>query len=93
MKPLFRLPGYHYCGYGTRPGRRRPVNRLDGVCMRHDVAYKIATEALDIRRADERLRDDADDLTGWAARLVGWTMRAKMVAEDAGLLRRDTFWK
>ena len=93
MKTLFRLPGYHYCGYGTGPGRGSPVNRLDRVCMRHDVAYRMATEALEIRRADERLRDDADALPGFAARLVGWTMRAKMAAENAGLLSRHTFWK
>lgn len=34
------LPGYNYCGPGTKPGDPEPINDLDTCCRGHDNCYK-----------------------------------------------------
>lgn len=45
----FHLPGYNFCGPGTKLSKRldsndnpvtKPVNAIDKACMRHDIGYR-----------------------------------------------------
>src|SRR5436190_14512043 len=41
----FTLPGYNYCGPGTKTTTAEPVNVLDGYCMDHDQFYEMHADA------------------------------------------------
>src|SRR5919201_1763918 len=71
------LPGYQFCGPGTRLQERLPrgdqgINELDRACLEHDVAYE--NPDLDTRHAADRI------LRGKA-----W---ARVKSKDAGLSER-----
>lgn len=58
------LPGYSYCGPGTRLKERLargdpPKNKLDGFCRDHDIAYANSKELRDRHRADHILEHRA----------------------------------
>ncbi|XP_044766921.1 uncharacterized protein LOC123322902 [Coccinella septempunctata] len=58
------LPGYHYCGPGTRLSERLArndpgINKLDEACKEHDIAYSKHTELSDRHIADKILEDKA----------------------------------
>lgn len=51
------LPGYNYCGPGTRLKSRlyrkdRPINCLDEYCKQHDIAYDTSPSLSDRHKAD-----------------------------------------
>lgn len=46
-------PGYNYCGPGTRNFSKRPRNRLDAACRRHDKGYKSNYDYILWNDADE----------------------------------------
>lgn len=51
------LPGYNYCGPGTRLRERlsrgdKGINPLDEACMRHDIAYSRYSRLEDRHKAD-----------------------------------------
>lgn len=91
------LPGYQYCGPGTRLRRRlakgqRGINRLDQACLQHDLAYaRHPPDSLEHRHAADRLlrvtalRLAQDSSVGWlerlAARFVALLMRVKLSRE------------
>jgi hypothetical protein len=77
------LPGYQFCGPGTRLRRRlvkgqRGINRLDQACLQHDLAYARhpLPDSLEQRHAaDRQLRVTAlqlacDTSVGWLERLA-----------------------
>lgn len=54
------LPGYNYCGPGTRLRERllrgdKGINQLDDACMRHDIAYSKHSSLEDRHKADLEL--------------------------------------
>lgn len=54
------LPGYSYCGPGTRLRERllrgdRGINQLDNACMQHDIAYDNSNNLEDRHKADLEL--------------------------------------
>lgn len=54
------LPGYNYCGPGTRLRERllrgdQGVNELDNACMRHDIAYDNSNNLEERHKADLEL--------------------------------------
>jgi hypothetical protein len=55
------IPGYNYCGPGTKLDKRlgrgdKPVNRVDEVCMFHDIDYQTAgTDSAKIKAADQKM--------------------------------------
>lgn len=54
------LPGYNYCGPGTRLKERllrgdKGINQLDEACMRHDIAYDNYDNLEDRHKADLEL--------------------------------------
>jgi hypothetical protein len=46
------LPGYNYCGPGTRELKAKPISLLDELCKEHDEAYINAKNIYDIKVAD-----------------------------------------
>lgn len=48
----WHLPRHHYHGPGTRDFTQHPLDDDDVIAQEHDLAYKFATRASDIRRAD-----------------------------------------
>lgn len=68
------IPGYSYCGPGTRldirldennipkPGEE-PINRVDAACYKHDLAYKEAEDSLEKKHiADVHLIHQLNDI-------------------------------
>src|SRR5436190_12290082 len=58
------LPGYNYCGPGTRLAKRlargdKGINPLDEACKIHDIAYSKFSDSSNRRRADKELADKA----------------------------------
>lgn len=86
------LPGYQYCGPGTRLQERlrrgdKGINRLDNACMQHDIAYANYSNLQDRHKADLKLKNMAkqrlkskDVSTGEkvASWLVNKIMKAKL---------------
>lgn len=63
------LPGYQYCGPGTRLGIRlddngyprageQPLNRVDAACLQHDKAYRDDSDVRERQKADIDLIHD-----------------------------------
>lgn len=86
------LPGYQYCGPGTRLTKRlargdRGINPLDAACKQHDIAYSKNREDVEARnvadrilaqKAWERVRADDSTLSERAAAfLVSNIMKVK----------------
>lgn len=58
------LPGMNYCGPGTRLKERlargdQPVNKLDGLCLKHDLFYDREKETTKRHEADRILAEGA----------------------------------
>lgn len=82
------LPGYNYCGPGTRLRERlfrgdKGVNKLDEACMRHDIAYSSSTDLEERHKADTELLNMAkkrlkskDSRTG--EKLASWLVNKAM---------------
>ena len=58
---------YNYCGPGTKleerltsndPKVRDPINNLDSICQRHDIAYSEAKSLKDKHKADDVMLDE-----------------------------------
>lgn len=62
--PEMHLPGYSYCGPGTKLRERllrgdAPINKLDKHCKTHDMTYSIFKEKKDRHVFDKQLQDEA----------------------------------
>jgi hypothetical protein len=58
------LPGYSYCGPGTRLAKRlargdKPINKLDSHCRDHDIAYSKTKDLEQRHQADRILENRA----------------------------------
>ena len=72
LRTITRKP-YQYCGPGTRTDLRLnedntpkdwslPINKVDDVCLRHDIAYKDTTK--EVRHAaDRKMVEELSNLT------------------------------
>ena len=58
---------YNYCGPGTKleerltsndPKIRDPINNLDAICQKHDIAYSEAKSLKDKHKADDMMLDE-----------------------------------
>lgn len=86
------LPGYNYCGPGTKLKKRlirgdEGINQLDEACKHHDIAYANYTELSGRHKADLQLLDmakkrlrskDASKREKLASWLVSKVMKAKL---------------
>lgn len=51
----FHIPGYNYCGPGTKDFSKKPKNKLDKLCRDHDLAYdRIGSSAYYLSSAADR---------------------------------------
>jgi hypothetical protein len=93
----WHLPGYKFCGPGTRVVTRllrgdKGINELDEGCREHDISYlKDAGDDVALRKSDKRLREIAKKAGGISAYLVDKTFAMKRVAEDMGLVNPSKF--
>lgn len=76
------LPGYNYCGPGTRLQKRllrgdKGINELDEACKQHDIAYNNFTNLEDRHQADIQLMNMA---------------QRRMKAKDAGRGEKLASW-
>lgn len=91
----------NYMGPGTNLIERLkrgdpPRTEVDKVCMAHDIRYSLAKNQSDIRNADNIMINKIDEISRnrldssqniAQARL----MKAKVIGEDLGLLKKDAF--
>jgi hypothetical protein len=61
------LPGYNYAGPGTKLKSRllkgdKPINKLDAVAQKHDMAYAIFKDKKDRHVADKVLEQEANQI-------------------------------
>lgn len=85
------LPGYNYCGPGTRLRERllrgdRGVNELDNACMKHDIAYNNFSNLEDRHKADLELLNMAKQRmksknSGRGEKLASWLVKKVMKAK------------
>lgn len=94
------LPGYNYCGPGTRLQQRlaqgdRGINQLDECCKLHDIAYNQSSDLKERHKADiillkmakkRAISSDASLSEKIAADLVNKAMIAK-VSSGAGITK------
>ena len=87
------MSSMNFMGPGTAVERRiqrgdRPVNDVDKVAMRHDIAYVSARNPEDVRRADiiamQGFKNAIDDRP--VGKMGVYAMKSKMSLEDRGLL-------
>lgn len=102
----FGLKRAEYCGPGTQVAKRirlgiQPLNATDAVCQKHDIDYhritvsKASDEAkgIEVRKADLLMIKRLEPLSGMNASIPRTAIKAKMKAEDFGLLKRTAFVK
>lgn len=83
----YHIPGYNYCGPGTKDFSKIPVNKLDSLCRTHDLSYnksfyrddKKVSPYTHYTPGDEELRIAAGKLSGIAAGFVSSVFAAKKV--------------
>lgn len=78
------LPGYNYCGPGTRLHKRlqrgdRGINPLDDACMQHDIAYDKFSNLDNRHIADVKLQNMAKKRLNAKDSSVGEKMASWMV--------------
>ena len=61
------IPGYSYCGPGTKLDKRlkrgdKPINWVDEVCMKHDIAYSNSSNQNDIKEADKKMLSELESI-------------------------------
>lgn len=92
------LPGYNYCGPGTRLRERllrgdKGINQLDNACMQHDIAYNNSNQLKDRHIADLELLNMAKQRiksknAGKGEKLASWLVSKvmkKKVKHGAGV--------
>lgn len=82
------LPGYNYCGPGTKLMERlqrgdKGVNELDEACKQHDIAYTNSSSLSDRHKADLQLMNMAKQRTksknaGKGEKLASWLVNKVM---------------
>jgi len=85
------LPGYRFCGPGTKLKERltrgeRGINRLDELAREHDIAYDKSNLLSDRREADKILEEQAWNVfksknTGLKEKAASWLVTTAMKAK------------
>ena len=79
---------YNYCGPGTKleerlasndPKIRNPINNLDAICQKHDIAYSEAKSLKDKHKADDVMLDEINKIP-YMKRPWGTTAVQAMIA-------------
>ncbi len=89
---------YNYMGPYTQLKRRikrgdPPIDELDGTAMEHDTDYSKAKTWEDVRKADVKFIGNLKKAKGSKVtkKIVNTAMRAKLKAEDLGLIKKGSF--
>lgn len=87
------IPGYQYCGPGTKLERRlargdRGVNQLDAACKQHDIAYSKFKDVENRHLADKELQDRAWHLVKASDSSLGEKTSALAVASAMKIKRK-----
>ncbi len=93
-----------FCGPGTNVKERiklgiQPVNKTDSVCRTHDLDYTRITDSNkskeykgnEVRKADIKMVNSLKRVSGITSTIASAAIKAKMKAEDAGLLENTRF--
>lgn len=75
--PELHLPGYNYCGPGTKDFSKEPINALDAACREHDLSYRDNWDYIYYNQGDENLINAASKISGQEAFLVRSIFQAK----------------
>ncbi len=95
----FGLTRANFCGPGTDIIKRvnrgdRGVNQIDNACEKHDLLYHFAKTPEDLRRADNEMIREVDNVTDAGAvqkALAKGVIQAKKLGEDVGVFGPETF--
>ena len=65
--PEMHIPGYNFCGPFTKLEKRmkrgdKPINNVDGACLKHDIKYYRDKESSARHIADQELIDDLNSI-------------------------------
>ena len=89
---------YNYMGPKTRLRKRirrgdPPIDEIDQVAMTHDIAYSNSKTWRDVRKADKKFISGIKKAKGSkiTKTIVNSVMRAKIKAEDLGLMKKGSF--
>lgn len=95
MMVEYHLPGYNFCGPGTKLDQRiakgdKPINELDACCMIHDMVYAESTSADARVAADRKLRNCALKII--ASPRSPPSLRAEATIVSAAMLTQPGRW-
>ncbi len=95
MMAEYHLPGYNFCGPGTKLSERLargdlPINELDACCMVHDIIYSETRSSSKRVDADRKLRNCALALIGNP--LTPATLRAEAAIVSLAMLTQPGRW-
>ena len=82
---MVHIPGFNYCGPGTTSHNKPPRNRVDAICMEHDLAYARAKSNCEFKKkADLAFLQRLNELSNLTCKerigrfLCSTAIRAKM---------------
>lgn len=97
------LPGYQYCGPGTKLEQRLRrgdpgINKLDQACKQHDIAYSQFSDTVNRAKADKELAERAWQRvwakdSGYGEKAAAWAITNAMKVKSkigGGRVRRRT---
>ena len=88
----FHLPGYNYCGPGTKVVTRilkgdKGINELDEACRIHDIEYLMYSgDDKMLSYSDSKLRERAINIGGISSTIVDNVFKLKQYLESLGLI-------
>ncbi len=94
----------NYCGPGTQLEKRekigsQPINKVDGVCKKHDYAYaRIGKSNVSdnekrrqVRRADNDMINSLKNIRGWESAVASLAIKGKIGLETLNIIDRLKF--
>ena len=100
----FGIKRAEFCGPNTKIEKRvrlgiKPLNETDSVCEQHDIDYvRITRSRVDeivkgraVRVADEKMIERLKRIVSINSAIASNTIKAKIVAENLGLLSKTRF--
>ena len=94
----------NYCGPGTQLEKRekigsQPINKVDGVCKKHDYAYARIGNAdisdnekrKQVRQADNDMINSLKSIRGWESAVASLTIKGKIGLETLRIIDRLKF--
>tara|TARA_R110002051_G_scaffold3679_3_gene19842 strand:+ start:3659 stop:4117 length:459 start_codon:yes stop_codon:yes gene_type:complete len=93
-----------YCGPGTKLEKRekigsQPINKVDGVCKKHDYAYARIGKAnisdnekrKQVREADKKMLNSLKNIRGWESAVASLAIKGKIGLETLNIIDKLKF--